>query len=478
MTKTVKASFSLIANLDDYEEDYINSVKSHLSVKVRDYMTDEISTVEYFHINEKDKTISLPKFYPFDYDETILATTKGGELSSNVINSKFSFRDGQEDDVLSAMSEDILTYVKPPGSGKTIIGMSVIQKRSKRTLILVDQDTLRKQWINAASVVFGKKIKIKENILLDGTKDDLGYDIYIGTIQGVIAKIRKFGVEKVKEHYEMYNIGQVIFDECHVLIGPEKFSLFGHICNSHYILALSATPRYDVHIQYWLGTTVLGDSNYEVEPNIVELQFNARLKKDEKYISWGNKFRKDRHANALFKRDDYLQFMASIAYKAYLKKRQILIIFDYNKYGVDKFYDYLIGYDEEVMVDVPGRKNRKKEIVWKPGAYEKILTPEIVGKYISGCDTKVEEKKPIILSNYKMLQKGVDIPTLDTLLMASELGNLTALEQVIGRLLRLNKGISKRVLLVFDTQENSLGITLWRKGKRFNFYNEKEFNII
>jgi superfamily II DNA or RNA helicase len=478
VTKTVKASFSLIANLDDYDSDYINLIKSHLSVDVRDYMTDEITTVEYFHINEKEKTISLPKYYPLKYDESINSTTKGGELSSNVINAKFSYRDGQEEDVNLAMSEDILTFVKPPGSGKTIIGMSVIQKRSKRTLILVDQDTLRKQWINAGSIVFGKKIKIKENIKLDGNKDDIGYDIYIGTIQGVVAKIRKYGVDEVKKFYESYNIGQVIFDECHVLIGPEKFSLFGHICNSHYILALSATPRDDVYIKYWLGSIVLGDTNYEVEPNIVELKFNAKLSEQSNYINWGGKFRKDRHASALFKNTDYMEFLSSIIYKSHLNKRQVLVIFDYNKFGLNNLYDFILGYNKDVMVEVPGRKNRKKETVWIPGAYEKILTDEVVGKYISGCDVKVEEKKPIILSNYKMLQKGVDIPTLDTLIMATELGNLTSLEQVVGRLLRLNKGITKKELLVCDIQETSMSKTLWRKDKRFGFYAEKEFDII
>ena len=58
-------------------------------------------------------------------------------------------------------------------------------------------------------------------------------------------------------------------------------------------------------------------------------------------------------------------------------------------------------------------------------------------------------KKPIIVSNYKMLQKGTDIPTLDTLSCRTQLQNVTGLEQTIGRILRVNKGVNKKMLLVF-----------------------------
>jgi len=446
-----KVSFHVEVPLSDINPGHLDQIKNHLTLSVRDYMTGAWQKVEYFYVDETKKTIALPQFYPLDVDAVEYVATHGQHLSSGyALNPDFSYKEGQEEDVNKCLTKDIITLMKPPGSGKTIIGSCAILKRGVRSLILVDQHNLSEQWFDALKLVFKDTIKVSKNISLDGKNKDLGFDVYVATIQGVVAKIRKYGIASVKEWYAKYDIGHVLLDECHVLIGPEKFSQFGHICNSKFILALSATPKDNIYFQYWLGTTVEGDKDYVVSPTIIEISFNARMKYKEKYINWGNKFHKDRHANILFKDEDYLNLIRLIAYKSFIKKRQVLVICDFNKFGVDAIYDHII----------------------------KLIPSENVSKFIGGSNRHEASNKPVIVSNYKMLQKGADIPTLDTLIMASEIGDLTGLEQTVGRLLRYKESITKKELLVFDIQEISLECNLWRKDKRFGFYHEKNFIII
>jgi len=446
-----KVSFHVEIPLSDINPGHLDQIKSHLTLQVRDYMTGEYQKVEYFYVDENAKTITLPQFYPMEVDEVEFVATSGQPLSSGYsITPDFKYKPGQEDDVNKCLIKDIITLMKPPGSGKTIIGSCAIFKRGVRSLILVDQNNLSEQWLDALKLVYKDTIKVSNKFALDGKGKDHGYDVYVTTIQGIVAKIRKYGIASVREWYKKYDIGHVLLDECHVLVGPEKFSQFGHICNSKYVLALSATPKDNVYFQYWLGVDVEGDKDYVVSPTIVEMSFNAKMNYKEKYINWGGKFHKDRHANILFKDEHYLDLIRAVAYKSFINKRQFLAICDFNKFGVDAIYDHII----------------------------KLIPKEQVAKFIGGQDRIECSSKPIIISNYKMLQKGADIKTLDTLLMASEIGDLTALEQTVGRLLRFLESITKKELLVFDIQETSLTCNLWRKDKRFSFYREKNFTII
>lgn len=440
----------LISDIDDVE---LNNIKKFLTSRSKDYMSGEIVEVQYYHIDEQRKTIQVPRFYPLANVSSIIdISEKGASLSEGYsFNSNFKYRSGQEESVDKSLTQDIITLMKPPGSGKTLIGSCSIFKRGVRSLIIVDQDNLRAQWLDALQLVFAGSIEVAKDLKLDGTEKDMGKDVYVTTIQSIISKIRINGLEYVRDMYTKYQIGNVLLDECHVLIGPEKFSLFGHICNSKYILALSATPKDDIYFQYWLGTTVVGDSNYEVTPYIVLIDYQTDLNKSRKFIKWAGKFRRDRYSQKLFGNDSFLHYICSLAYKAYLLKRNVLIMCDFNKYGVNIVMEYLLKYVDQ----------------------------DKFGAYISGCKKKEVSVKPIIVSNYKMLQKGTDIPTLDTLIMANDVSNVTALEQTIGRLLRLNKGIIKKDLLCFDIKDTSFGEMFHRRRKiRKEFYEEKEFYII
>lgn len=460
----MEVGFHIRLKTDELQPYELESILKNLSSCHTDYITKEKVYIDYYWMNEDKSIVQIPGCFPIPIPESAKYVYDEGQPLKPTAKMKdgFTYREGQEQSIMDAMSENILTLMKPPGSGKTIIGSSVILKRKVRSLIIVDQDNLREQWINALNLVSDKTIDIyTDGLNFDMNEKEMNHDVYVCTIQGIIAKIRKYGLEYVRENFSKYGIGHLLLDEVHCLVGPEKFSLVCHIMNPKYVLALSATPKDDIYVKYWLGNIVVGDKTYTVNPTIVCLDWNSNMGYSKSYVTWGNRFAKDKYAKILYKgRTDkrtkkeivatYPSFIASLAYKCFLNNRNILIICNFNELGVDVIIDELKHYVDESKI----------------------------ARYVAGCNREEESKKPIIVSNYKMLQKGTDIPTLDTLIMADPCANTTGLEQTIGRILRVNKGVDKKELLVIDVNDCNFGDAFLRWKKiRMDFYFDKKFIV-
>lgn len=460
----IEVGFHKRIKVADIEPYILEGIQSSLTSRHKDYITGDVIETEYFWMNEDHSIIQIPGFFPISIPGTELDIHEpGAPLKDACLKQGFVYRDGQEQSIADALSRNVLTLMKPPGSGKTIIGSSVVLKRGVRSLIIVDQDNLREQWIKALNLVSDNSLDIyAKGLKFDLSKEEMDHDVYVCTIQGIISKIRMNGLEHVRCQFEKYKIGHVLLDEVHCLVGPEKFTLLCHVMNPKYCLALSATPKNDKYVNYWLGPVVVGDRNYSVKPIIVSLNYNTNMGYSRNYINWGGRLHKDRYAKILYegKKDkktnkfvpsEYPSFVCSLAYKAYLNKRNVLVICNFNELGVDIIIKELLKYVSE----------------------------DKIGRYVAGCNRDEESKKPIIVSNYKMLQKGTDIPTLDTLIMSDPVANVTGLEQTIGRILRVNKDITKKELIVIDINDCNFGDAFLRWKKiRTDFYREKEFEII
>ena len=445
----IKTSFHRNININEMSASELETVKKALTRYSRDYMTGDMIATAYYYIN--GDTLQVPRFFPLRPGVPDIDVSESGkELSKDVkLSPNISYRAGQEKSILEGMSENVLTLMKPPGSGKTVIGSSVIINRHVRAMIVVDQKNLQDQWCKALDMV---GVNVDYSVKMDFENPE-EHDVYIVTIQALLASIRKLGIPEAGKVYESLHIGNVILDEVHCLIGPDKFSEVCHIINSRYVLALSATPKDDIYVKYWLGNTVRGDRNYSVSPKIFDMIYNTKAVKSHKYIEFGGKFLRNRYAERIFTKNDslYTDMICSLVYKSYLANRHVLVIMNYNESGVDIIHSRLVD----------------------------MIGDDKVARYVSGCDKDIEEKKPVIVSNYKMLQKGTDIPSLDTLIMAEPPANATGLEQTIGRILRINKGIKKKQLLVFDITDYAYGgpMLRWREIRK-NFYNEKNFEHI
>ncbi len=155
-----------------------------------------------------------------------------------------------------------ITLKAVAGIGKSYLGMYMISLLKKKTLIIVPNEYLLKQWHDILSKFF-PTTKIGQYY---GKKKEDG-DIIVGIINSLInddfifkrtekeynidsrgkEKIVKIKYETIKSQTDFYNeFGFVILDESHKYCS-DSFKKIHQICQSTYMLGLSATPNDDIN---------------------------------------------------------------------------------------------------------------------------------------------------------------------------------------------------------------------------------------
>jgi len=117
----------------------------------------------------------------------------------------------------------------PTGSGKTVMGLSIIAKRNQPTLIIVHTKELLNQW--KARINTFLNIPDKEIGTIGGGAKKLGKKITVGMIQSIY-KI----ADEIAPH-----IGHLVIDECH-RVPSRTFYEAAIEFDCKYFLGLSATP--------------------------------------------------------------------------------------------------------------------------------------------------------------------------------------------------------------------------------------------
>ncbi len=140
------------------------------------------------------------------------------------------------------ISDNHFHIVAPPGSGKTILGLEIVRKIGKKTLILSPTNTIKNQWNERLQVFFTKQ-EFK-HISFDIKKPS---DITFSTYQGLQSFFKRFSN---KNDYFLFfkqqNIEVILLDEAHHLKNEWwkcLFALKEHHINT--VIALTATPPYD-----------------------------------------------------------------------------------------------------------------------------------------------------------------------------------------------------------------------------------------
>jgi len=117
----------------------------------------------------------------------------------------------------------------PTGSGKTVMGLSIIASRQQPTLIIVHTKELLNQW--KARINTFLEIPDKEIGTIGGGKKKLGEKITVGMVQSVYKIAQKISPK----------IGHLVIDECH-RVPSRTFYEAAIEFDSKYFLGLSATP--------------------------------------------------------------------------------------------------------------------------------------------------------------------------------------------------------------------------------------------
>lgn len=166
----------------------------------------------------------------------------------------FSWRSYQKqvlEELDSHLHDNHLNIVAAPGSGKTILGLEVMLRINRPTLILTPSIAIRNQWITRFLEHFLQTLEKPEWI-----SDDIK-NIQFLNVATYQALHSVFNKKENKENFikklNQKNIHTIIIDEAHHLRSEWWKSLIylkNNIKEPH-IVSLTATPPYDVSHQEW-----------------------------------------------------------------------------------------------------------------------------------------------------------------------------------------------------------------------------------
>ncbi len=328
----------------------------------------------------------------------------------------------------------------PCGFGKTVLALYLISQMCKKTLVIVHKEFLVSQW--------------KERILQYLPNAKIGYiqgnkietedcDIVIGMLQSI----------SMKDYPEsIFNqFGFCVVDECHH-IAAEVFSRSLHKVNCQYMLGLSATPKRKDGLskvfEWFLGPYVFID----------------KTKKEVRAVNANMIYYS--HPSPLYSREETTGFGKTCV------PRMITNICNFKRRTkfIVNFILSLVENPDRCILLLSDRIEHLRNI-------DKLLRDDdftSVGFYIGGmkeAQLKASETCRVILGSFSMSSEGMDIPSLNTLIMASPKSDI---EQSVGRILR--KHHENLVPTVYDIVDN-FSVFRNQAMKRRKFYEKKEYSL-
>ena len=178
-------------------------------------------------------------YIPRGLEKEILNKFKTSDISFKLINNFNKTNKIDVDDNITLNSDqeisfqDLLKYDNAildakTGFGKTVLAMKLISKLKVRTLILVHNTTLAKQWYNSIL----KFLNIDEDRISFNKKEYK--DINIRTIQSYLRE------ENISNDTKTINL--LLIDECHHYASPSYENIIKRI-NSKYVYGFTATAK-------------------------------------------------------------------------------------------------------------------------------------------------------------------------------------------------------------------------------------------
>jgi len=327
------------------------------------------------------------------------------------------------------------------GGGKTVCALYIASKLRVPTLVIVHNTFLRDQWEDRIKSFLPKARigRVQADIC-----DVADRDVVIVMLQTLSMKDLNGDLFKP--------IGLVIVDECHH-IASEVFVQALPKITSKYMLGLSATPdRKDklMHVIHWFLGPLLyksetGDSvdtkvNVEVfEYENTDPEFNEVVLSSQGFVSVPIM------VNKLAECEERTRWLCGIIEDICEEGRQVLVLSD----RVEHCKALLEGLSPEIQE-----------------------TACILSQKVSSAKrTEFCSDKKILIATYSMCKEGFDVPTLNTLVMATPRPDI---DQIVGRILRVEK--TKRTIhpLIIDIVDPQFRRQF---GQRNTLYRKRNYTV-
>ena len=400
--------------------------------------------------------------------------SKGFIVDSSVFNSSsiflpkfrltlYDFQCKMVNDWLNAGGIGVIK--SPTGSGKTIIGCKIIEEIKKKTLILVHtSDLLTNVWIESLINCFGLSITNKIGIVggklsnsdradmnlsvRDGFVNNIEKDIVIATFQTLNNKL---------DEVSKYKFGLVIVDESHHA-PAEMFRKVNSVVSAPYKCGLSATmKRLDglekdcfgqlgdiqssVPIRELINKGILTEPRFQ-SPVIVDKEVCESVEKCGYRGLEFSRFVKKKSASSKMKKD----FIVNVCRNVDARGRKFLLFTDYvaasDVYIRDMYSDTLSKMGVPVSIIDQGMTSEERNSV-----FSSLESGEISG---------------IVLG--KLGSEGVNIPSVNVVVMANALKSPITFTQRVGRAMRSAPG-----KVFCDVYEVLMDLDIELKWSYFNF---------
>ena len=416
-------------------------LRNNLDVKPNNQLNGYVSNISYPIYRESSTKIYIPRYYGIDnygnFEKNILH--KGLNIDIEFNGSLFPYQENiiqKYIDFVGNSGGGLLDV--EPGKGKTVMGLNIISKIKKKTLVVVHKSFLLNQWKERINQFLpNAKVGLIQGPIIDVENKD----IVIGMLQTLCTK------DLPDEIIEQF--GLTIYDECHHL-SAEVFSNVMIKIVTNYNLGLSGTmTRKDgltKVFKYFIGPVI----HKEKSDNKIQVLIKTLCFEDPENEDF-NELETDYKGNPMYSK------MITKLCKNENRTNMIVNVIN---------YELKQNYDQQIMI-LAHNKNLINEL------YEKIKEFEpSIGYYIGGMkeeQLKISETKKVIIATYAMASEGLDIKTLTTLLMATPKSDVC---QSVGRILR-SKHENPLVIDIIDIHQ----IFKNQYAKRKSYYKKKEYKI-
>ena len=440
-TKLSKNGYKIIKR--DYDSKIIKGVKDELTVKPynsfnKSQMNSDAGKFSVFL--ESPKKLYLPRFFGLKKfgTPTLDQMEEGDDINLSFNGDLREEQKPIEEIYLKNAHEKGGGIISIRcGGGKTVLALHIISVLKKKTVVIVHKDFLMTQWRDRI-LEFLPTARIGK--IQQDTVDIEDKDIVLAMVQSL----------SMKEYDEgtFDSFGLAVFDECHHL-GAEVFSKSMGKVASKYMLGLSATPKRKDGLskvfEWFMGDIVYlqkkKNEDY-AEVQLIECNFQ-----DEKYNKEELNFRKEPCMPKMINNIcDYIprsELITSLIQQYQKEGRNILILSD-RRGHLDLLYKMLKGYS--------------------------------CGFYVGGMkpdELRDSQEKDIILATFSMASEGMDIPKLNTVILASPKSDV---EQSVGRVFRQKACDRNFHPLIVDIQD-TFSFFKKQSEKRISFYHKSNFTL-
>lgn len=387
---------------------------------------------------QSEKSICIPQFYGQERCGAVSperdTRPKPATISPGVeFSGQLREKTRQPEAFKAAMEQGHGILSLPCGFGKTTVSLAIACELGYRTMIIVHKEFLANQWRERIQQFCpGATIGV-----VQGDKLDIECDFVIAMLQTLSTRPYPMG--------QFESIGTLLVDEAHHICARVFSQALFKVCPKH-TFGLSATPnRKDglTKVLFWfLGPTFFSiERENQKQVEVFPIDFNCDMFKDPPPTTRFGKLSLATMVTDLTECDERNEMLIGLIKRASKGTRQLLVLSD------RRFHcEYL-----------------------------QQQFPDNSGLYIGGMKEQAlneSSEKKIIFATFSLAHEGLDIPTLDTIILATPKSDIV---QSIGRIMRETKG-KKNNPQIYDIKDN-WSVLFAMYNKRLKVYKQGGFAI-